>query len=122
VLWRPYRPERKFDPVNPLFAPSLRSKGPLRSDLQLKLEDFFYEPFYQLLRQQMLAFQMQEARDNGTDRVRVLHITPAGNRALKKVTPPALRRFGHNAFEVWKSLLVLPDDFVSRSTESLFTP
>jgi len=33
-----------------MFAPN----GPIRDDLNLKLEDFFWEPFYQLLRQQML--------------------------------------------------------------------
>jgi hypothetical protein len=51
-----------------------------------------------------------------------LHIAPSKNEALKKVTAPALRRFGNNAFEVWKYLLVRPDDFVSRSAENLFNP
>jgi hypothetical protein len=37
---------------NLAFSPS----GPIRADLGLELADFFYEPFYQLIRQQMLAF------------------------------------------------------------------
>ena len=100
------------------FGPS----GPIRNDLKLRLEDFFWEPFYQLLRQQMLASEMQKAREQGADRVRVLHIGPAGNRALTKVTSPALQRFGDNAFQVFRSLLIRPDDFVNRSTEDLFGP
>jgi hypothetical protein len=90
------------------FAP----EGPVRSDLGLVLEDFFYAPFYQLLRQQMLAFQMQRAKEDRADRVRVLHIAPAANLALRKVPSPTLRRFGDDAFIVFRSLLVHPEDFV----------
>lgn len=55
-----------------MFAPN----GPIRDDLNLKLEGFFWELFYQLLRQQMLAFQMEKAHEAVTDLVRVLHISP----------------------------------------------
>jgi hypothetical protein len=94
--------------------------GPIRSDFGLKLEDFFWEPFYQLLRQQMLAWQMTQAREDGAGRVRVLHISPSGNRALHTVTSPSLRRFGDDAFEVFRSLLVQPDAFISRTTDQMF--
>ena len=97
-------------------------RGPVRNTLGLNLQDFFYEPFYQLLRQQMLAFQMQQSKEDGAERVRVLHIAPAANRKLKKVTSPALARLGDNAFTVFQSLLRCPEDFVSRSTETLFGP
>jgi hypothetical protein len=102
------------------FAPD----GPIRSDLGLKLDDFFYEPFYQLLRQQMLAFQLQKSPDDKVSRVRVLHISPSGNRALHRITSPALRKFGSDdAFEVFRDkLLVRPDDFEYRNTEALFGP
>lgn len=96
--------------------------GPVRSDLGLKLEDFFWEPFYQLFRQQMLALRMEAEREDGTERVRVLHIAPSGNTRLTKVTSPQLQRFGDNAFRVFPSLLAQPDRFISRSTESLFAP
>ena len=100
------------------FAPD----GPIRTDLGVSLDDFFYEPFYQLIRQQMLAAGMQAAREDGAERVRVLHISPAGNRVLHKVTSPALRRFGNDVFAVFSKLLVRPDDFISRSTEPVFGP
>jgi hypothetical protein len=70
----------------------------------------------------MLAFQMQKARECGADRVIVLHVAPAANIALKRVTAPALRRFDDDAFAVFRSLLVRPDDFTSVSTEELFGP
>ncbi|MGQ7793029.1 PGN_0703 family putative restriction endonuclease [Faunimonas sp. B44] len=98
------------------FAPN----GPIRNDLGLKLEDFFYEPFYQLLRQQMLAWRMQRAQEDGATRVRVLHISPAGNLALHRVTAPALARFGTDAFAVFRHVLQEPDEFISRTTEAVF--
>lgn len=94
--------------------------GPVRADRSLNISDFFWEPFYQLLRQQMLAFQMQAANEDGTKRVRVLHISPSANRALHAVTAPALRIWGDDAFGVFRKLLVRPDDFVSCSTEAVF--
>ena len=69
-----------------VFAPA----GPVHADQGLAIGDFFWEPFYQLLRQQLLAFQMQAAHEDGTKRVRVLHISPSPNHALHAVTAPAL--------------------------------
>ena len=70
----------------------------------------------------MLAFQMEKARECGMDRVRVLHIAPGANRALRRVTSPALARFGDDAFSVFSSLLCEPPNFISRTSESLFRP
>ncbi|MBX7247304.1 MAG: hypothetical protein K1X53_17550 [Candidatus Sumerlaeaceae bacterium] len=98
------------------FAPN----GPVRTDTGLTISDFFWEPFYQLLRQQMLAFRMQAASEHHTTRVRVLHVAPSANLALHNVTAPALQHRGSDAFDVFRGLLVRPDDFVSRSTEAVF--
>jgi hypothetical protein len=97
--------------------------GPVRANQGLTLEDFFYEPFYQLLRQQMLAFQLQRDPAFPAIRVRVLHISPKANLALHAVTSPRLKgRASDDAFEVFKSLLVRPEDFVNCYTEELFGP
>ncbi|MGG5819349.1 PGN_0703 family putative restriction endonuclease [Falsiroseomonas sp. HW251] len=101
---------------NIAFAPA----GPIRADCGLAVHDFFWEPFYQFMRQQMLAFRMQAAREDGAERVRVLHISPSANRALHKVTAHALRGYGDDAFKVFRTVLVNPDDFVDRSTEAVF--
>jgi hypothetical protein len=101
-----------------VFSPD----GPIKSDQGLSLADFFYEPFYQLLRQQMLAFQLQKSPQHRVSRVRVLHISPSGNRALHRVTSPSLRCLGDDAFEVFRKVLVQPGDFIGWSTEALFGP
>jgi hypothetical protein len=65
---------------------------------------------------------MQKVGEQGAERARVLHISPSGNHALHRVTSPELRRFGDDAFQVFRQLLVQPDQFVSRTTEELFYP
>ncbi|RWK85301.1 MAG: hypothetical protein EOR52_27735 [Mesorhizobium sp.] len=122
VYGKPPEPEREAERLRRYQNIAFRPSGPLRSDAGLKLTDLFWEPFYQLVRQQMLAGRMQAAQEDGAERVRVLHIAPAGNQRLTRVTSPALRPLGDNAFNVYSSLLEYHDDFISRSTESLFSP
>ena len=104
-----------------IYAPLLK-----RADCQIKREALpawdalFFEPFYQLMRQQLLAHEMELARELDAEVVSVLHIAPAHNRDFQKVTSPALRGFGDSATQVWKRLLRAPDRFISVSTEELF--
>jgi hypothetical protein len=95
--------------------------GPIRADAKVTLDHFFYEPFYQMLRQQMLAWHT-EASNPQIDRARVLHLSPSRNRPLHRVTSPGLRGHGDDAFDVFRSLLVNPDDFISMSIEDAFAP
>jgi hypothetical protein len=106
--------ERRY--ADKAFAP----EGPIRPDLGLQVADFFREPFYQLFRQQMLARRMERAGEGGAQRVSVLHISPAANTALHKVSVPTFARFGDDVFEVFRSLLVEPDRFTARTTEDVF--
>ena len=96
--------------------------GPLRADLDLWLTDFFYEPLYQLLRQQMLAKQLEMHRYEGVRRVRVLHVSPVANTELGRITSPELRaRFPRlDVFDAWSKVLVEPDRFLKMSREALF--
>jgi hypothetical protein len=100
------------------FAPD----GPIRADLGLKLEDFFWEPFYQMLRQQMLAMRMEQARELDAEHVRVVHISPSENTALHKVTAPVFHQFGTDAFVAFAATLTKPADFVSWAIGDLFGP
>lgn len=102
---------RTFDPA-----------GPFRPAAAFGVADLLWEPVYQLSRQQMLAWQMERDADEPAERVRVLHIAPAANTALRKVTSPALRGLGNDVIALFPTLLTEPDAFVSRATESLFTP
>ncbi|NMC34726.1 MAG: hypothetical protein GYA36_20065 [Veillonellaceae bacterium] len=83
-------------------------------------EALFYEPFYQFMRQQFLAHEMEKARELGADIVSLLHIAPAHNLDFRTITSPLLRAPGSSATDGWKALVTLPDRFIRVSTESLF--
>lgn len=97
-----------------VFAPD----GPLKSQSMFGLTDLFYEPFYQLLRQQMLAFQLERHRE--CDEASVLHIAPAHNRAIHRVTSRRLQSEGVDAYTLWPTLLADPGTFASRTTGAVF--
>ena len=100
------------------FAP----EGPVRSDMGLAPRRLFYEPFYQLLRRADAGFPDAEGqRGRCRSCPRVAHC--AGREPCpQKGHFPDPRRFGDDAFIVFRSLLVHPEDFVSRSLEVLFGP
>lgn len=100
------------------FAPD----GPIRADRRLTVSDFFWEPFYQLLRQQILAWRMEKAKEGGASSAMVLHISAAENATLHKVTAPALRNCEKDAFKVFQSLLAIPQRFHATSIEQAFLP
>jgi hypothetical protein len=101
----------------PLFE---REDCPLDKALLPDFSDLFYEPFYQFMRQQFLAHEMERARELEADRVSLLHIAPAHNVDFQKVTSPALRPLGNTVIAVWKRLVKESDRFASVSSESLF--
>lgn len=85
-----------------------------------KIETMLFEPFYQLLRQQLLATRIIETGIPDVDRVLVVHVYAKANRELTAVTSPALRQFGRDAYEVWRHILVDPSTFVPLPVENLF--
>jgi len=93
---------------------------PLNRSLLSSFDDLFYEPFYQLMRQQFLAHKMEKAHELQANVVSVLHIAPAHNSDFRNVTSPRLRPLGTSAIDVWKRLVRTPDRFRSVSTEALF--
>ena len=80
--------------------------GPIDSG-RVNLLDLFFEPLYQLMRQQMLAYEMDRHRELGADIITVLHISPAHNDALQLVTPERLRESypGIPLTSLWPTLL-----------------
>lgn len=107
-----------------------RPNGPIRADLGLKFEDFLHEPFYQLVRQQMLAQRIEADPDSGFDRVMVVHLSPRGNLALHHMTSAAIGqafetvtgRATRDAFEAYQECLFEPDRFMQRYIEEAFAP
>ena len=72
------------------------------------IDAYFHEPHYQLLRLSLLAEAMREAGEHGVDRMVVLYIAPAMNRALRACVPHALKPFGRTVDAVWRTLLPGP--------------
>lgn len=97
-----------------------RDDCPLDKHVLPNLDALFYDPFDQLMRQQLLAHEMERAQELGAQVVSVLHIAPAHNVDYPRVTSPPLRDLGDTVISVWKSLVKTPDRFRSISTEELF--
>jgi len=80
----------------------------------------FFDPFYQLMRLQLLAQEMELSREMGADVVSVLHICPEANREFRdRITSPYLAEIfsDKGTLEIWKKL-VSEDKFKSITTES----
>jgi hypothetical protein len=104
-----------------IYAPLLdRTDCPIKHEALPAWDALFYKPFYQFMRQQLLAHEMEVAHESDAEIVSVLHIAPAHNRDFRKVTSPALQGLGDSATHVWKQLLRAPDRFISVNTEDLF--
>ena len=93
---------------------------PLDRSLLTEFGDLFYEPFYQFMREEFLAHEMEKAHELGADVVSLLHIAPAHNRDFRRVTSPALGCLGDSATAVWKRLVRTQDRFASVAAEDLF--
>lgn len=87
--------------------------GPVRDDV-LPFDLLLDEPLYQLVRQQLLAHALEQDHAEGADRVRVVHIAPAGNTGYQlSLRRPEHQAVGRTVREVWQRLLRRPDRFVS---------
>jgi hypothetical protein len=93
---------------------------PIDKTLLPSFDALFYEPFYQFMRQQFLAQEMEKAHENGADLVSLLHIAPSHNVDFHRITSPELVGIGETAIEVWKKLVRPAGKFTSVSTELLF--
>ena len=65
----------------PLFD---REDCPLDKKLVPAFEALFFEPFYQFMRQQFLAHEMEQAKEFGASTVSVLHIAPDAQHGLSE--------------------------------------
>ncbi len=113
--YRPRVPDPARDAVRRARyeAALMAADGPVRGDL-LGVADLLDEPFYQLMRQQLLAHQLESDHAHGADRVRVVHVLAAANTAYQQsIHRPAQRALGASVAEVWARLLRRPDRFVS---------
>ena len=91
------------------------------------LEDFFYEPFYQIMRQRLLADRMVYERELGVDEAKVVLVVPEDNWAYRTVSdgesttsPRLARRFPQleTVEEVMRAALKNPDEQFAMVTPS----
>lgn len=97
-------------------------RGPIVAEV-LPFEELLQEPLYQLVRQQLLAHELEKAAVLGVDRVRVVHVLPVGNIAYQAslfgTIAPLL---GPTVTAVWHELLRHRDRFVSLDSAIFLDP
>ena len=93
---------------------------PINKEILPNYDALFYEPFYQFMRQQFLANEMEKAHDLDADIVSLLHIAPANNKEFRKITSPAADIFGNFGDGRLTELVMGENRFLSLSTEELF--
>jgi hypothetical protein len=108
------------DRVAPYRDFFLAGNSPIDLTVTPRIESFLFEPFYQLLRQQLMATRIVETGIPDVDRVIVVHVYTQGNRELRAVTSPHFRELGSDAYEVWSRILVDQSTFKSLPVEELF--
>lgn len=82
-------------------------------------DDLFYDPFDQLMRLQLLAREMEKAKEMEADSVEVLVIAPERNKEyMNNVTSSNLKILGNDISDVWNQL-VLPGKFKYYKSEKL---
>jgi hypothetical protein len=82
-------------------------------------ESLFFDPFDQLMRQQLLCTAMERCREMEADVVTLLHVAPRANRELmSRVTSEALEDIGSDIHAIWDAL-TLPGRFKGVATEDL---
>jgi hypothetical protein len=92
----------------------------LNKELIPSFGNLFFAPFYQLMRQQFLASEMEKAHELEADIVSLLYIVPRHNLDFSRLTSPTLQNLGSSPTEVWQKLVKFPGRFVSVHTEDLF--
>ena len=89
--------------------------------IELKPEKFYYEPFYQLMRQTLLGWKLVEHNDYGCTDYYTVHVIPKENyELLSNITSPGL--YGNTISESWKSVLKEPDKYMTIAPNDLLSP
>lgn len=97
-------------------------EGSLTFDV-VPYEDLFVEPFYQLMRQQLLASAMESAGELGAEVVRVVHVAPKANLAYQaSLLRPSHEAAGASVYDVWRRVVRKQDRFVTVDSEIFCDP
>ena len=81
----------------------------------------YFEPFYQLMRQTLLGWQIAEHKDHGCTSYRHVHVVPEANEEFhQNITSPGLN--GGSVSEAWTAILKRPDLYVSTTPTKFMQP
>jgi hypothetical protein len=95
---------------------------PIRTDL-LPYADIFVEPFYQLVRQQLLAAELERRHELDAEVVRVVHVTPAGNQEYQaSLNRDSHRALGSTVYNAWRRVLRQPDRWLALDSRVFCDP
>ena len=85
------------------------------------IPDLYFEPFYQLMRQTLLGWEMVGRNEYGDEDYIHLHIIPTKNNKLKStITSPGL--LGNNIEEAWKSTIRDPNKYIVLDPKEFLEP
>ena len=113
--YRVREPDARRDAVrsNRYWEAVRASDGPVRGNI-LAFEHLLDEPFYQLVRQQLLAHALERSGAEGASRVRLVHVLPADNEEYQaSLARPEHRALGSSVSAVWGKLLRHEDRFLA---------
>lgn len=95
----------------------LLSEGPFKDGCSP--ESFYYEPFYQMMRQTLLGWFFEQKRERNCDKCINVHVIPNENIELKnKITSPAFKG-QKDIHSAWKRNLKEPDKYFEIDPEAL---
>lgn len=116
-----YASEDKYIPERAsVYDPLLTSSDSPFIDT-VDVRGFYFEPFYQLMRQTLLAEQCVKNNDHGVASYRHLHIVPEENVELKtKITSTYFS--GRDIHEVWMNTLKNKSNFIPISPKEYIEP
>ncbi len=101
--------QRRWDRYGPsiVAAEDLFRPDVLSFDLMLP------EPFYQLVRQQLLAHELERTRAEDADVVRIIHVLSPHNLDYQQSLTPGHREIGSSVADIWDELTASSDRYVS---------
>jgi hypothetical protein len=90
---------------------------------QIEPRAFYFEPFYQMMRQTLLGWQISKHEDHGCTSWRHIHVVPAQNvEFCENVTSETLRPKGATVSQAWSAVLKNPEFYIETTPQVLMQP
>jgi hypothetical protein len=86
------------------------------------LKGLFFEPYYQLMRQTLLANEMVRAREYQATDYQHLHVIPNANTELRNVNTADGYLDGETLAATWKNVLKRPEKYMTIDPEEFISP